>query len=167
MWEAPGKVTIFPQSRWSSDTEHHLRAAGWYPGRTVSVELWDDQLRRDGYEVHDSARRFLAEFGGLAIQAAGPGSEITRSHVKIDPSVALGEHDRLTTYFPQLGPTLVPVGEIENGHALLALDEDGAAFLVMDFAKRLGRSGDEALSNLIEGKRSDHEIFEIDLSQSK
>jgi SUKH-3 immunity protein len=152
--------------RWSAEVEAYLRAAGWSPGRRVGIERWVKELRSEGYPVHEAALAFLSEFGGLEIDASGPGRTQARSHVKIDPTLAFGERDRLTTYFPQLGGSLVPVGELDHGHALLALDENGAAFLVMDFAKRLGRSGDEALTNLIEGHRFDDRIFEISLSDS-
>jgi hypothetical protein len=62
------------EQRWSAETDRVLRRAGWYPGRSVCTAEWENTLREHGgFEMHEAARRFLAEFGGLESTERGPG----------------------------------------------------------------------------------------------
>ena len=65
--------------RFSDETEQVLRDSGWQPGRRVDIQLWIQRLEGSGIIVHESAEKFLAEFGGLAVEIDGPGHH-SRAH---------------------------------------------------------------------------------------
>jgi acyl-coenzyme A thioesterase PaaI-like protein len=53
--------------------------------------------------------------------------------VELDPTLALGEEDRLLDDFPELRDrNAFPLGEVDGGHAFLAIDAAGGTHLVVD-----------------------------------
>lgn len=71
----PAPDTTSP--RWPAETDRVLRAAGWSPGRAVPTDTWESLLlETGGFELHDAARRFLAEFGALRVPHREPWDEM-------------------------------------------------------------------------------------------
>jgi hypothetical protein len=69
--------------RWSAKTDRVLREVGWHPGREVSTSEWEAALQeRGGFEIHDAARRFLAEFGDLHRARRGAGVDQRQSRLQ-------------------------------------------------------------------------------------
>ena len=120
----------------SAEVEHLLRAAGWYPGRRVPARVaeWRAALEAGGrFILHPAAERVLLEYGGLAIDVDGPGRDVARSPLRLDPTLADGEEDRLLDRFPRLhGRSFFPLGEVAGGHAFLAVDRTGVIVELMD-----------------------------------
>jgi hypothetical protein len=139
-----------------SAIEHTLRNAGWREGRDVRelVTHWSAELAPEGFRLHAAAERVLLEFGGLRVGSSGTGRERATSRLVLDPSLALGEHDRLHEYFDELrGRDVFPLGEVDGGHAFLAMAEDGEVFLLMDAIYDAWPSFESALPALLLGLR--------------
>jgi hypothetical protein len=134
--------------------EAELERAGWHPGRSVGnlVSEWSRRLDRpDGFRMFPAARDALAEFGGLAGGLSGPGVKRSRSSFRLDPTLAIGEEDRFRKYAASLTTGLYPLGEAGDGHAFLAIDEQGGVYLLMDDILKIGESIREGLTGLLLG----------------
>jgi len=143
--------------RHDPEVERLLLAAGWYRGRQVAdlVAQWRRALESEGgFTLHAPAESVLLEYGGLVIDAHGPGRDLARSPLHLDPTLALGEEDRLHDYFPELaGRGFFPLGETDHGHAFLAIDHRGAVVQVMDEVYGEWPSFETALESLLLGRR--------------
>jgi hypothetical protein len=97
------------------------------------VARWRVALEAEGYVLHAAAEAVLLEYGGLRVGSVGPGREVARSDVWLDPSVAAGERERFEDWLPELrGRTVVPVGEAHHSHGFVGVTPDGEVYLVMD-----------------------------------
>ncbi|TLS45926.1 hypothetical protein FE633_12270 [Streptomyces montanus] len=142
-------------ARWSAETDRVLRLAGWHPGRSVSTEEWQRVLHEEdeGFEMHDAARRFLAEFGGLEINQQGPGRTMGRSPFRLDPLVAKWDFEIIDVQSEEVGTYLYPIGDASHGNFYLTMDANGAVYHGMDYVYLLADTGDKALEKLIEGNK--------------
>lgn len=141
---------------WSAETERLLRKAGWHEGRDVGdlLDRWSAELGGSGgFFMFDHARTVLREFGGLHVQQSGPGQECARGGFDLDPTLAAGESDRFERFVGSARSPLFPLGEAVDGNAFLAIAEDGRVFLLMDELVMIGRSIEEAMTSLVEGRR--------------
>lgn len=141
---------------WSAETEDLLRKSGWFEGRDVSldVEAWHRILGvNDGFVLTESAARALREFGGLRVDAAGAGVDRARASFELTPTLAWGESDRFATSEAILGESLYPLGEMEHGHAFLAITRSGRVFAIGERTYSIGSSIHRALESLVRGKR--------------
>ncbi|MEU3556256.1 SUKH-3 domain-containing protein [Streptomyces fragilis] len=135
-----------------------LAAAGWFPGRSVDVTPWLQELEEAGLVAHPAARAFLSQFAGLSVPDRGPGVTVFRAAFSFDPKSALGAEDQFTDWSAELGVSLFPIGELEHCHPL-GIDEDGDVYVVSDWIAIYG-SWDKALRSLVLGYRAP----EIDVS---
>lgn len=140
-------------TRWSAETDWALRRAGWHPGRSVPTAEWERSLYEEdeGFVMHEAARRFLAEFGGMTINVYGPGRTMSRSPVRLDPLVARWDFEIIDVQSEEMGTYLYPLGDTDRGNAYLTMAANGVVYMGMDYPKLLADSGDQALSKLIEG----------------
>ncbi|MGW7076864.1 SUKH-3 domain-containing protein [Streptomyces sp. NPDC054866] len=141
--------------RWSAETDRVLRLAGWYPGRSVSTETWERTLHEadEDFEMHEAARNFLREFGGLEINQKGPGRTAPRSPFRLDPLVAKWDCEIFDDLGEQAGVYLYPIGDTGRGVTYLGMAADGAVHVGMDSVQFIAENGDRALEKLIEGVR--------------
>src|SRR5215467_2384089 len=138
-----------------------LTEAGWRPSRHIPVppEV-EAELRADGHKLLPSARRFVEEFGGLAVVhphfkvAGSPGNFV------IDPLLAtrgtdpgwVRDHEHRTTE-----PALTPIGQASRGYLIMCMGHEGAVYGGYDKVLMiLGASGDDALEALCTGRESPH-----------
>jgi len=135
---------------WSPTTVALLQHAGWRPGRDVS----DTIIFPSAFPLFPAAARVLAEFGHLRIGRQGPGLELAQSTVQIDPMLAWGEDDRFADAQAAIRSDLYPLGEIDGGHAFLAIDQQGRIFIVGDIFHYVDASFDAALDRLLTGRRT-------------
>jgi hypothetical protein len=135
----------------TAETEETLRAAGWFPGRCVSVELWREQLEESGeVRMHEAAERFLAEFGGLSVWISGPGITCAKSPFNFDAELLVGEEDRFAEWSQTIGRDLFPIGELDEGRFFLGIDENSEVYLVETWVATFGPAQD-ALEKLVLG----------------
>ncbi len=124
-----------------------LRDSGWFPQRNVSAAL---VLPLD-FAPFPAALDVLSEFGNLRIGRRGPGIEFARTPVVLDPMMAVGESDRFVEFAAPLGVSLYPLGETDDGHGFITIDERGRVFLIFDDLYFVGHTFDRALDNLLRG----------------
>ncbi|MFC8565518.1 SUKH-3 domain-containing protein [Streptomyces sp. NPDC057245] len=141
--------------RWSPETERVLRLAGWQPGRTVSTDSWERAMREadEGYVMHEAARLFLSEFGGLEVWEKGPGVNAARSPFRIDPLLAKWDFEIIESLSEDAEVQLYPVGDCSQGNFYLTVAEEGTVYLGMDDVELLAGTTDEALDKLVRGIR--------------
>ncbi|WP_158621497.1 SUKH-3 domain-containing protein [Streptomyces triticirhizae] len=140
--------------RWSESTDRTLRAAGWFPGRRVFTGEWERVLREsDGFEAHERARAFLAEFGGLRFALSGKGVTMALGPFSLDPLEARWEADIYAAMSEETGTNLYPVGEMDRRNLFLGMAEDGSVYRGRDAVQLFAESGEQALDRLIVGYR--------------
>lgn len=115
-----------------------LTQAGWFPGRSVPIDLWVAQLRYEGVEVHTAATTSLSEFGGLSVGHRGPGVSRARESFALDPEECVGEGGRFLEWSQDLGRQIVPVGSLSDGRFFLGIDEASELYSVEGFVKSFG-----------------------------
>lgn len=131
-----------------------LRAAGWRPGRRIApavMDRWSEAIKADGFSVFGRGLDVLGEYGGLRVGKTGPGLQKGRMGVELDPLLVSGEADRFKEFERLIGEKLFPLGEVENGHALLALSDRGALYMLMDEIWLAGETFGEGLSAIVLG----------------
>lgn len=132
-----------------------LSAAGWYPGRREPALLkqWQRELVGEGgFTIFPAAERALLEFGGLRIDERGPGIDRAREPFVLDPSLAVGAESVFLDYAGLLQKRLFPLGEA-GGQAFIAIAESGEVFLIFEGILLIAATIEDALANLIEGRR--------------
>jgi hypothetical protein len=135
--------------RFSEATNNILHLAGWFEGRDVLAQV----RIPGGYVLFPAAREVLREFGNLHIGSVGPGKECATADVKIDPSVTEGGEECIAEFENKLGLKLFPLGEAQNGHFILFIDQQGrifASWLLHDISL-YAKSFDRALELLLYG----------------
>jgi hypothetical protein len=142
-----------PEMRWSAETDRSLRLAGWHPGRRVSTEEWERILKEgdEDFVIHDAARGFLREFGGLAVDQKGPGITMARSPFRLDPTVAKWDYEIFEMLSEEAEAYLYPIGDAARGNNYLGMSPSGAVYWGMDDVRLLAETADEALDKLVQG----------------
>ncbi|MFB7270582.1 SUKH-3 domain-containing protein [Streptomyces sp. NPDC056244] len=137
-----------------------LREAGWQPGRRdiARAEEWADALRAHitpaGHRlnVFPSAVEAWAEFGGLRLTGLGPGRQIAPASVLIDPMAGIHLARTLADLGRSLDTEVAPLGEENDGQAVLAIDITGRVFSIDHTGDwYLGPDVDQALGTLLTG----------------
>ncbi|MFG3092315.1 SUKH-3 domain-containing protein [Streptomyces antibioticus] len=136
--------------------EETLRAGGWSPGRRVPTDGWRERLEETGLvRMHEAARAFLAEFGGLDVWLSGPGITCAKTSFHFDPDKLIGEEDRFAAWSAEIGRALFPIGELDHGRFFLGIDENSEIYLVETWLAAFGPAQD-ALEKLILGIAPEH-----------
>ncbi|GHE55560.1 SUKH-3 domain containing protein [Streptomyces vinaceus] len=147
-------------TRFPGPVDTALRTAGWEPGRwdIKQAEYWADALRDHTtpaghrHTVFPAAVEAWAEFGGLHINAPGPGRQIAPAPVRLDPLTGL----HLARTFADLGRALstelCPLGIDADAGSHLAIDREGRVYGIDHTGDwYLGTDLDEALTLLLSG----------------
>ncbi|MFF4114697.1 SUKH-3 domain-containing protein [Streptomyces sp. NPDC001714] len=135
--------------RWPAPADRVLRAAGWFPGRSVPVTTWETILLETGeHEMHAAARRFLAEFGQVGVPCRAPLDTMPWMDFQLDPLLAMWDAEILDHLGEQAGADLYPVGMVDRRNRYLAIAEDGAVYTGMDSVSLWAATPDEALEKL-------------------
>ena len=131
------------------ETDRVLRAGGWSPGRAIPTETWESILLQTGeFEMHDAARRFLAEFGAVGVPYRAPWDSMPWMQFSLDPLLAIWDGEIIDDLAEQAGVELYPIGMRDRGNQHLAMAEDGAVYAGMDSVWLLAATPDEALQRL-------------------
>ncbi|RMI31580.1 SUKH-3 domain-containing protein [Streptomyces triticirhizae] len=147
-------MTTQESHRWSESTERALRAAGWFPGRQVETAHWETALEEHGgFEIHEAARVFLQEFGGLQVERAPAMTTLGRTPFVLDPLAAEWEEEIFDVLGEQAGVPLYPVGATDRGGIYLGLSPKGAMYSGLDYVRLVAETPDAALERLVEVER--------------
>lgn len=103
--------------------------------------------------MHEGARRFLAEFGGLESDERGPGRTMARMGFRFDPTVAEWDAEVFDVLSEEAGVDLYPIGESDRRNSYLGVAPNGAVYIGMDTVTLLAETADRALEKLVEGIR--------------
>ncbi|MEU5098051.1 SUKH-3 domain-containing protein [Streptomyces sp. NPDC020996] len=137
--------------RWPEETDRVLRAGGWYPGRSIPTETWESLLLQTGeFEMHDAARRFLAEFGAVSMPYRDVSAPMRWAEFQLDPLLALFDAEIIDDLAEQAGDdSLYPLGMRDRGNQYLAMAADGTVYAGMDSVWVLAPTPDEAVRKLV------------------
>lgn len=140
---------------WSDETALLLEKAGWRHGRRSSGALEKSRhiLRRFGDSIPAVVSQTIEEFGGLQVKATGPGQQCARGSFDLDPALAEGEDDRFSEKSRQIGATLFPLGEADDGGGFVAMDGGGRVYLVSDDVYFLGDNIHQGLHAILAGTK--------------
>jgi hypothetical protein len=135
--------------RRSEETDQVLRAGGWFPGRSVPTQTRESILLQTGeFEIHDAARRFLAEYGAVGLPYREPSDSMPWMEFSLDPLLAIWDAEIIDDLAEQAGVDLYPIGMRDRGNQHLAMAEDGSVYAGMDSIWLLAPTADEALQRL-------------------
>jgi hypothetical protein len=145
--------------RFTPRTEQALRRAGWWQGRRSEYEAarQEKALQQLGIPPMPAAHEILLEFGGLSLDPLPRGKECFYGSVTLD-AVAAGydSQDELEACGKTLGFVLYPLGMIDKVQSVLACDEWGRVYDVVNGVTRIGESFDEALETMVYGLNGTH-----------
>jgi hypothetical protein len=158
---APGPLEPLspPQSRFPADVFDVLVTYGWAPERdaTAQADAWLDGLgpgewgRPERVPARQTARRLLAEFGGLSYPIYGRGRDRPVVGFQFQPGGDPPDAARLTAAEAGVGAPVFPVGTVLDWRADLVVDASGRVFAVGGVDLYLGVTIDEALTTLVRG----------------
>ena len=138
----------------SEKTYKVLKEAGWYPGRKIDITETVKYLEDKGFEVLDSAKKFMEEFGELNLK-------VERQFK--DGSIAISKHTTCIKYVVGCGSAcdffldevkkekVMLIGALSNFGTDLYISESGRVY------KMIGWVGDnvwEAWDNIINEKNT-------------
>lgn len=143
------------ERRWPAENSRVLRAADWYPGRSIPTGTWERMLRlHGGFEMHEAAQTFLAEFGGVRIPFREPWNAMPWRDFRLDSLLALWDREIFDDLSEQAGTYLYPIGMVDRRNQYLGIAEDGAVYVGMDSVALFAPTSDEAMQRLTRRVRS-------------
>jgi hypothetical protein len=143
-------------SRFDPSVEEILLHSGWVPNRDVGpiADQWLSEIDAGGFwQAFPAASRIVHEFGGLLIGSPGPGQDMARQQIRVDPRLAAYVRDEAAEYEHRLARKIYPIGEGEDGNYVIVVSPDERVFMIGPWLSEAGRSWNEALSNLVLGRR--------------
>jgi len=137
--------------QFSDHTLRILHQGEWNSQRHIATDDYRKLLLNAGYRPHTAALELLEQFGGL--QFTFPSAKLTGYMVEFDfnleQTLAVCDIDDIIDYGKCIGTVLCPVGEANNGHAILAVGDDAHVFAYFNpFISLLGHSFVEAIETL-------------------
>ncbi|MFJ8188365.1 SUKH-3 domain-containing protein [Streptomyces sp. NPDC096094] len=139
----------FAGRRWSEETDRVLRAAGWFPDRSVPTETWESILFQvGGFEMHDAARRFLTDFGAVRVPYRDPWDAMPWRDFSLDPLLAFWDVEIIEDLAEQADVDLYPIGMRGRRHTHLMMAADGSVYEGMDQVWLLAPTPDRAMEHL-------------------
>jgi hypothetical protein len=152
-----GKIWISEaHSRFKDTNIRLLKKSGWHPSRKIDITEYERKLLEDGYQVPDSIRAIIREFGGL--------------HVAFPYTHEDHEHPAFIYFLPDLGDCLLgdpinlyckaagvswltPIGLDTVGNEGIFVADTGEIFEIAEpYMEYVGPDFDTALENLLAGK---------------
>ncbi|HDK7176183.1 TPA: SUKH-3 domain-containing protein [Clostridium botulinum] len=133
----------------SKKTIEELKKSGWYEGRKIDILENIKFLEEKGFEVFESARNFMEEFGELRInvEKIWPDgcNQISKHNTCIKEVIGVLDSScfGLDDF---IDDKVIPIGELYDGEIRLYITESGKVY------KSIGWVGDnvwEALDNII------------------
>ena len=133
----------------SNKTIEELKKAGWYEGRKIDISETVKFLEERGFEVFESAKKFMEEFGELQINVEkiwSDGSKQISEHTTCIKEVIGVLNSSFFGLEDYIDEKVIPIGSLYNFEINLYISESGRMF------KSIGWVGDnvlEALENVI------------------
>ncbi len=125
----------------------------------MDPQRWITEFEQYGLSCHEAGARFLAEFGGLAVNQEGPGLTSVREPFNHHPMECAGEEDRFLEWGEELGRSLFPVGILGDRQFFLGIDEYAVIYLVETWVASFGKMP-SAIENLVHGVQPEELLTE-------
>lgn len=135
----------------STDVTDMLRDAGWHEGRAVGSALSLDYM-----PLFPHAQSAMNEFGNLVVGKNGRGIQCATSKIIFNPDLVRHLKKTIQRYEAALQLRLYALGEIDDGHASLLIDEIGRVYVLSMMSLELHPLSShfaEGLELLLLGKR--------------
>ncbi|SHL65389.1 SUKH-3 domain-containing protein [Hymenobacter psychrotolerans] len=139
-------------SVFSEEVHDLLTEAGWYAGRAVSTDLYQQETAGLQLPWLPAAAAFLSEFGGLHCYFARQDLGVARMQFEVQQAATVLCLDRLRTeYTPRVpGRALSIVGQAYTDPLCLLVAADGSFYGACDEGLYyIGATADEALSAIV------------------
>jgi hypothetical protein len=141
---SPAVAGLYQQSRaepkrFPDDVRAMLRAAGWFPGRDISVQVADwlsrvheeQPVAQELLPMFPVARAALAEFGGLQLEAQRRyGNPHGGFRIETWPDVGRVVLETYTDWAITIGASVFPLAWYEDGSSDIVVDERGRVYLL-------------------------------------
>ena len=137
--------------RISNKTIEELKKAGWYEGRKIDISENVKFLEERGFEVFESAKKFMEEFGELRInvEKIWPDGLVISKHTTCIKEV-IGVLDSSCFGLENfIDDKVIPIGSLYNFEIDLYISESGRIFESTGWA---GENALEALDNIFREK---------------
>ncbi|MDM5186269.1 SUKH-3 domain-containing protein [Bacillus sp. DX4.1] len=135
----------------SNKTIEELKKAGWYEGRKIDISENVKFLEERGFEIFESAKKFMEEFGELRInvEKIWPDGLVISKHTTCIKEV-IGVLDSSCFGLEKfIDDKVIPVGSLYNFEIDLYISESGRIFESTGWA---GENALEALDNIFREK---------------
>ncbi|EEM08267.1 hypothetical protein bmyco0003_49790 [Bacillus pseudomycoides] len=136
----------------SNKTIEELKKAGWYEGRKIDISENVKFLEERGFEVFESAKKFMEEFGELRINVEkirSNGSKTLSEHTTCIKEV-IGVLDSSCFGLDDfIDDKVIPIGSLYDFGLNLYISESGRIF---ESTGWVGDNALEAFDNIILGK---------------
>lgn len=136
----------------SNKTIEELKKAGWYEGRKIDISENVKSLEERGFEIFESAKKFMEEFGELRINVEkiwSDGSKKISKHTTCIKEV-IGVLDSSCFGLDDfIDDKVIPIGSLYDFGLNLYISESGRIFESTGWA---GENALEALDNIFREK---------------
>ncbi|WP_329767620.1 SUKH-3 domain-containing protein [Bacillus nitratireducens] len=135
----------------SNKTIEELKKAGWYEGRKIDISENVKFLEERGFEIFESAKKFMEEFGELRInvEKIWPDGLVISKHTTCIKEV-IGVLDSSCFGLEKfIDDKVIPIGSLYNFEIDLYISESGRIFESTGWA---GENALEALDNIFREK---------------
>lgn len=135
----------------TNELENHLKKMGWYQGRNVT----DYDVFMEQYDYPEFIKTFLREFGGLKIKDLNPQYDIEKfkkmDRTFINPLLSDGmDSDSVAEDWSRdLGRELYVIGLYLPENYDIAVDENGAVYLLGEYCQCVGKDIYKGLESII------------------
>ncbi|MED1436776.1 SUKH-3 domain-containing protein [Bacillus mycoides] len=135
----------------SNKTIEELKKAGWYEGRKIDISENVKFLEERGFEVFESAKKFMEEFGELRInvEKIWPDGLVISKHTTCIKEVICVLDSSCFGLENFIDDKVIPIGSLYNFEIDLYISESGRIFESTGWA---GENALEALDNIFREK---------------
>ncbi len=135
--------------QFSDESTKMLLSSGWYKNRKVLDKVKLPKM----FNFHNKALDILNEFGNLKVgdSKKSKGKFMAKCTIQFFPNLAEGEEDRFIEFSNELGVSLCPLGEVNEGYFFLAVDQHGKIYILDQELFLVGNDIHEGIENLITG----------------
>lgn len=110
-----------------------LEEAGWYEGRLIDINYMLNDFRREGYkEPNSSMKELLSEFWNLKVERITSEGFCVNIRLNTDAGLENADIEIVSKLERLVGMDFLPVGTINDDHAVLLLSFESKFYLLAD-----------------------------------
>lgn len=126
----------------NKESKEILEKEGWYKGRNIDISNWEKISKDRKFEIFDSAKNFLKEFGGICIHKYDRVTKKTYAHSRFDKTFFFSE-----MISQIVSEKIICVGTYDENELNLYISESGKMYNDHGF---LGDNIDEVWNHILE-----------------